>query len=93
MNNHQKIWGSLWYNGKWGYACCGQFIRNSYCTGETGRKAFEASKGNRYGTPPVAYCLVHVLGHAIREDHGVGARTTSGVKVGMRVESFGLSDE
>jgi len=53
VNNHQKIWGSLWYNGKWGYACCGQFIRNSYCTGQTGLHAFEASKGNRMGQSPL----------------------------------------
>lgn len=53
VNNHSLIWGSLWHNGKWGYGCCGQFIRNSYCTGETGRKAFASSKGNRIGQSPL----------------------------------------
>jgi len=53
INNHTKIWGSLWYNGKWGFGCCGQFIRNSYCTGEIGRKVFEGQKGNRIGQSPL----------------------------------------
>ncbi len=38
-NNHKSIWGSYWENGEWGYACCKQTVRNSYCTGESGRMA------------------------------------------------------
>jgi len=41
-NNHTSIWGSHWQNGKWGYKCCFSFIKNSYCTGESGKKALEA---------------------------------------------------
>lgn len=41
-NNHTSVWGSYWQNGKWGYKCCHSFIKNSYCTGEAGKKASEA---------------------------------------------------
>lgn len=41
-NNHTLIWGSYWQDGKWGYKCCYSFIKNSYCTGESGKKAVEA---------------------------------------------------
>ena len=33
--NHTSVWGS-WYNreeGKWGYACCHQCVKNAYCLG------------------------------------------------------------
>ncbi|XP_012533016.1 pre-mRNA-splicing factor Slu7 [Monomorium pharaonis] len=41
-NNHTSIWGSYWQDGKWGYKCCYSFIKNSYCTGESGKRAVEA---------------------------------------------------
>ncbi|XP_014240701.1 pre-mRNA-splicing factor SLU7 [Cimex lectularius] len=39
INNHTSVWGSYWYNGRWGYRCCHSFIKGSYCTGEAGRIA------------------------------------------------------
>ncbi|OMH78595.1 Pre-mRNA-splicing factor SLU7 [Zancudomyces culisetae] len=30
-NNHTSVWGSYWKDGKWGYKCCHQFFKNSYC--------------------------------------------------------------
>lgn len=42
-NNHASIWGSYWQDGKWGYKCCPSFIKNSYCTGESGKKAVSNS--------------------------------------------------
>jgi pre-mRNA-processing factor SLU7 len=41
INNHTSVWGSWWHNFKWGYACCHSLMKNSYCTGEAGKKAFE----------------------------------------------------
>lgn len=38
-NNHMSVWGSYWQDGKWGYKCCNCFIKNSYCTGESGKRA------------------------------------------------------
>jgi pre-mRNA-processing factor SLU7 len=36
IHNHTSVWGS-WYNdGTWGYACCHQCVKNSYCIGEVG---------------------------------------------------------
>lgn len=39
INNHSSVWGSYWYNGRWGFSCCHSFIKNSYCTGEAGKTA------------------------------------------------------
>mmetsp|Transcript_1021 Transcript_1021/g.1652 ORF Transcript_1021/g.1652 Transcript_1021/m.1652 type:complete len:544 (+) Transcript_1021:212-1843(+) len=37
--NHTSVWGSWWGDGQWGYACCHQCVKNSYCTGKAGEKA------------------------------------------------------
>ncbi|KAF3573690.1 hypothetical protein F2Q69_00058153 [Brassica cretica] len=42
-NNHTSVWGSWWKDHQWGYRCCQQTIRNSYCTGSAGIEAAEAS--------------------------------------------------
>ncbi|OCH95147.1 hypothetical protein OBBRIDRAFT_746227 [Obba rivulosa] len=45
INNHTQVWGS-WYDpasGEWGYACCHSAIHMSYCTGEAGILAAQAS--------------------------------------------------
>lgn len=34
--NHTSVWGSWWKDHQWGYKCCQQTIRNSYCTGSSG---------------------------------------------------------
>jgi pre-mRNA-processing factor SLU7 len=43
INNHTSVWGSWWKDHQWGYKCCKQFIKNSYCTGAAGIEAAEAS--------------------------------------------------
>ena len=42
INNHTSVWGSWWKDHQWGYKCCKQVIRNSYCTGAAGIEASEA---------------------------------------------------
>ncbi|KAI3425659.1 Pre-mRNA-splicing factor SLU7 [Psidium guajava] len=42
VNNHTCVWGSWWKDHQWGYKCCKQTIRNSYCTGAAGIEAAEA---------------------------------------------------
>lgn len=42
-NNHTSVWGSWWRDGAWGYACCHQAVKNSYCTGKVGEEADGAS--------------------------------------------------
>ena len=37
INNHSSVWGSWWHEGQWGYACCHQTVKNSYCTGDKGK--------------------------------------------------------
>ncbi|KAG0461958.1 hypothetical protein HPP92_020434 [Vanilla planifolia] len=43
INNHTSVWGSWWKDHQWGYKCCKQLIRNSYCTGSAGIEAAEAA--------------------------------------------------
>ncbi|KAJ4525030.1 mRNA splicing protein [Exophiala dermatitidis] len=49
VNNHTSVWGSWWHNFTWGYACCHSTVKNSYCTGEAGRIAFQEAEGMRTG--------------------------------------------
>ena len=49
VNNHESIWGSWWANYRWGYACCHSTVKNSYCTGEEGKLAFESAENRRIG--------------------------------------------
>lgn len=49
INNHQSVWGSWWANFQWGYACCHSTTKNSYCTGEEGKLAFEEAENMRTG--------------------------------------------
>ena len=49
INNHTSVWGSWWKDFKWGYACCHSTVKNSYCTGEEGREAFETADRLRIG--------------------------------------------
>lgn len=48
-HNHTSVWGSWWRDFAWGYACCHSMVKNSYCTGEEGRKAWEESEEMRTG--------------------------------------------
>ena len=43
--NHTAVWGSYYdrKTGEWGYACCWSVLRESYCTGEAGKKAIVAA--------------------------------------------------
>jgi len=43
INNHTSVYGSFFRGGRWGYACCHQFLKNSYCTGTVGVEADEAA--------------------------------------------------
>lgn len=55
INNHKSIWGSWWSNFKWGYACCHSSVKNSYCTGEGGKVAWEAAELQRSGANLVSH--------------------------------------
>lgn len=49
VNNHKSVWGSWWENFQWGYDCCHSTVKNSYCTGEEGKLAFEEARNARIG--------------------------------------------
>ena len=52
INGHTAVWGSYFHMGAftWGYADDHSLIRNSYGTGDNGRKANDESNSMRYGT-------------------------------------------
>lgn len=58
INNHASVWGSYWKDFQWGYKCCHSFIKNSYCTGASGKEVQAASGGGMLmpaklmGAPP-----------------------------------------
>jgi hypothetical protein len=49
LNNHTYVWGSWWSNFQWGFACCHSTVKNSYCTGDAGKEAFELADRMRTG--------------------------------------------
>ena len=51
-NNHSTVWGSWWHNFEWGYACCFSTVKNSYCTGEEGKKVLKEQE-DMLMLPPV----------------------------------------
>jgi pre-mRNA-processing factor SLU7 len=52
VNNHTTVFGSWWHSFQWGYACCFSTVKNSYCTGEDGKKAFEEAEMRSMGLLP-----------------------------------------
>jgi len=52
INNHTSVWGSWWKDFKWGYACCHSMVKNSFCTGEEGKKAAEEAEAFAKGLLP-----------------------------------------
>jgi len=52
INGHWTVWGSYFHKGafQWGYADDHSLLKNSYCTGENGRKANDDANAMRYGT-------------------------------------------
>eukprot|EP01121_Diplochlamys_sp_Union-15-3_P007718 TRINITY_DN1988_c0_g1_i1.p1 TRINITY_DN1988_c0_g1~~TRINITY_DN1988_c0_g1_i1.p1 ORF type:complete len:380 (-),score=93.09 TRINITY_DN1988_c0_g1_i1:56-1195(-) len=45
INNHTSVWGSYWVDAKWGYACCKQTLKNSYCIGDSQMQAGRIPEG------------------------------------------------
>ncbi|KAK5053163.1 hypothetical protein LTR84_002137 [Exophiala bonariae] len=73
-NNHSSVWGSWWRNFTWGYACCHSTVKNSYCTGDAGKRAFEDAEGLRTGT-----ALLEDGGHlASRDEDDEKEKITTG---------------
>lgn len=52
INGHWTVWGSYFHKGafQWGYADDHSLLKNSYCTGDNGRKANDDANAMRYGT-------------------------------------------
>jgi len=48
INNHVSVWGSYYENGKWGFKCCKQMVKQSFCTGVEGIKAKDEMKKKNY---------------------------------------------
>jgi pre-mRNA-processing factor SLU7 len=61
VNNHTSVWGSWWASFQWGYSCCHSTIKNSYCTGEQGKLAFEEANQRRTGAELEALANVEAI--------------------------------
>ncbi len=44
LQNHTSVWGSWWNQFQWGYACCHEVVKQSYCGGEASIKAKQDAK-------------------------------------------------
>lgn len=70
VNNHTAVWGS-WYQvstGKWGFACCHSTLHGSYCSGEAGIEAAEASTAQNLLNPPRSLLESHLEGNGKGKD-------------------------
>ncbi|KAL4190304.1 hypothetical protein AMTRI_Chr07g75060 [Amborella trichopoda] len=45
IKGQSSVWGSWWNDHQWGYKCCEQIIKNSYCTGLAGIEASDTADG------------------------------------------------
>lgn len=43
--NHSSVWGSWWHDSQWGFSCCHQTVKNSYCTGKAGETVSKGGLG------------------------------------------------
>jgi len=88
-SNHSEIWGSYWDSGKWGYRCCFQQVRNSYCTGEAGRAAArEMARANE--AQAAAPAPAAAKGHATEEKTKTKEHNSSSAATGAGTGSSSL---
>ncbi|KUI57067.1 Pre-mRNA-splicing factor SLU7 [Cytospora mali] len=85
INNHTSVWGSWWASFQWGYECCHSTIKNSYCTGEDGKRAWEASERQRTGRN-----LIEEAGEAEVEEEEAAAKAEADKKDASRNEKQNL---
>jgi pre-mRNA-processing factor SLU7 len=88
-NNHTTVWGSWWSAFQWGYACCHSFVKNSYCTGEEGRRAHEVAERLKGGD----LLLLATEDAADREDAAADDDAAEGGEKGKRGAEGGLDAE
>ena len=73
INNHTSVWGSWWRDFEWGFACCNSTIKNSYCTGEEGKRAFEDAHNRNTGGELISMSVAAAtgaVGGALEEQEG-----------------------
>ncbi|MCJ1407293.1 mRNA splicing protein [Ptychographa xylographoides] len=68
-NNHTSVWGSWWKDFHWGYTCCHSTIKNSYCVGEDGKKAYEEAELIRTGEEFETVDNRRIIEQGSREQH------------------------
>ncbi|XP_041993841.1 pre-mRNA-splicing factor SLU7-like [Salvia splendens] len=59
INNDTSVWGSWWKDHEWGYKCCDQTVRNSYCTGaaEASAELMKANIARKEANSDINYCI------------------------------------
>ncbi|KAG5308887.1 SLU7 factor, partial [Pseudoatta argentina] len=85
-NNHTSIWGSYWQDGKWAYKCCHSFIKNSYCTRESGKKAAEAVSNSMPDKIPSMEEVGLDKSNTMDDNHSLNSESSSEDDVKNRTE-------
>lgn len=93
INNHTSVWGSWWSNFQWGYECCHSTMKNSYCTGEDGKRAFEASERQRTGAALVEEAEDVEEPPAEREEQDGGGREKQNLQRSREEMVGGITEE
>lgn len=88
IQNHTSVWGSWWSNFQWGYTCCHSTIKNSYCTGEEGKLAFEEANQRRTGGE-----LDGLRTRKAFEEAGSSLEPVADAKLGQEVEEDSKPEE
>jgi len=92
-NNHSEIWGSFWKDGKWGYSCCQQTLRNTYCTGEEGKALENNEPEVRKLLPPVPqFSALPALKHQVTAEVNINQSVTNGATKKRKAASNDTQD-
>eukprot|EP00871_Galdieria_phlegrea_P003464 jgi/Galph1/4118/GphlegSOOS_G2749.1 len=75
-NNHTAVWGSFYKDGKWGYKCCHQVVRRSYCTGAAGKEAERSAEEFMHAAADIYYekrSAAQVKSHQSNMENGMNS--------------------
>lgn len=93
INNHTSVWGSWWSNFQWGFECCHSTIKNSYCTGEDGKKAWEASEQQRSGATLIEETEEVQEGEPPAEEQQEASKEKQNLKRSREEMAAGITEE
>ena len=94
-NGHTTVWGSYFHKGAftWGYADDHSLMKQSYCTGENGRRANDEANAMQYGTGQAGSAeLAQVRGMLKPAPASSSQRSAAASTVASRSKLYGEAD-